>query len=66
MFDGELSRRAPEYVRLAPRFCDCGTEFVRLTYLSKKNLPYLQVRPRANLWRRRSWRLQLHMDNRIA
>ncbi|KGD37675.1 hypothetical protein DP44_1792 [Burkholderia pseudomallei] len=34
MFEVVGCRRAPEYVRLAPRFCDCVTKLVRLTYLS--------------------------------
>lgn len=34
MFEVVGCRRAPEYVRLAPRFCDWVTKFVRLTYLS--------------------------------
>ncbi|KGS25133.1 hypothetical protein X941_4822 [Burkholderia pseudomallei MSHR5569] len=36
MFEVVGCRRAPEYVRLAPQFCDWAPKLVRLTYMDRR------------------------------
>lgn len=46
MFEFFVQRRAPEYVRLAPQFCDWATELVRQTYMGWRKRGVAHLSPR--------------------